>query len=124
MNLLFRDESFAINGAAFEVYNYLHSGFSEYVYQDALEEEFKLRGIPYEREKEITVTYKGKELKHRYIADFLCYGEIIVELKAVSEISTAHCAQVGNYLKATHKKLGLILNFGDASRLQCKRIVN
>ena len=106
-----------------EVYNQLGHGFLEAVYQEALEMEFKLRGIPYEREKEITITYKGETLKQTYKADFVCYGKIIVELKAVSELDDSHRSQVYNYLHATGYNLGLLLNFGYSSGLEHHRIV-
>lgn len=117
------DECYSIVGAAMEVHKALGKGFTEYVYQDAQEVEFKQRGIPYEREKPVKVYYKGVELQHSYIADFVCYGEIIVELKAISTICSVHSAQVINYLHATEKKLGLLLNFG-ADSLQKERLVN
>ena len=88
-------------------------GFLERVYQDALEIEFKDRHIPYEREKEIQIMYKGKPLGEPYRADFVCYGKIIVELKAVDELCGIHRSQVVNYLKATGFKLGLLVNFGE-----------
>ena len=80
--LLYSDLTYAINGAAFHVYNKLGHGFLEAVYQEALEIEFQRRNIPYEREKELKITYDGVELKQTYKADFVCYGKIIVELKA------------------------------------------
>lgn len=83
------------------------------MYQDALELEFRLRNIPYEREKLIQVMYKGHKLGEPYRADFVCYGKIIVELKAVEELSSTHRAQVLNYLHATKMKLGLLVNFGE-----------
>ena len=112
-NLFYRDESYKIRGALFAVHNELGCGFLERVYQDALEYEFKERGIPYEREKLIQIMYKGKPLGEPYRADFVCYGKIIVELKAVEELQGIHRAQVVNYLKATGMKLGLLVNFGE-----------
>ena len=120
---LMADQCYMIVGAAMEIHKNFGKGFTEYVYQDALEVEFKLRGIPYEREKPIKVYYKGVELQHSYIADFVCYGEIIVEIKAVSSICSIHSAQVINYLHATDMKVGLLLNFG-ADSLQKERLVN
>ena len=117
------DECYAIVGAAMEVHRTFGKGFTEYVYQDALEIEFKQRGIPYEREKPIEVFYKGEKLNHSYIADFVCYGEIIVELKAVNAINSVHSAQVINYLHATEMKVGLLLNFG-ADSLQKEKLLN
>lgn len=106
-----------------DVYNQLGHGFLEAVYQEALEKEFVIRGIPYEREKELTISYKGEVLKQRYKADFVCYGKVIVELKAVSEINDTHRSQVYNYLHATGYRLGLLLNFGYSDGLERERIV-
>ena len=89
MALIYYDESYAINGAAMDVYNHLGHGFLEAVYQEALEIEFKNRNIPYEREKELSISYKGEVLKQKYKADFVCYGKIIVELKAILDIQMA-----------------------------------
>ena len=123
MALIYSAESYAINGAAMEVYNQLGHGFLEPVYQEALEKEFLLRGIPFEREKLLTISYKGEKLKQTYKADFVCYGKIIVELKAVSELTDAHRSQVYNYLHATGFRLGIILNFGFSNGLERERIV-
>ena len=110
-------------GAAFKVYNNLGHGFLEAVYQEALEIEFKRQGIPYEREKELKINYDGLELKQTYKADFVCYGKIIVELKALSALEDAHRSQVYNYLRATGYKLGLLMNFGNTDELEKERIV-
>ena len=123
MSLLYNNESYAIFGAAMEVYNQLGYGFLEAVYQEALEKEFQIRGVPYEREKELTICYKGEILKQKYKADFVCYGKVIVELKAVSELDKTHCSQVFNYLHATGFRLGLLLNFGYYNGLERNRIV-
>lgn len=121
--IVYAQESYKIAGAAFEVYNKMGHGFLEAVYQECLELEFRKRGIPYEREKEIKIYYDGQELKQVYRADFVCYGKIIVELKAVSELNEAHHAQVYNYLHATGMKLGILLNFGNSEELEKDRIV-
>ena len=123
MALIYSGESYAINGAAMEVYNQLGHGFLEAVYQEALEKEFLLRSIPFERENLLTISYKGENLKQAYKADFVCYGKIIVELKAVSELTDAHRSQVYNYLHATGFHLGIILNFGFSNGLERERIV-
>ena len=112
-SIIYKEESYAIRGAIIEVSRELGCGFLERVYQDALELEFRLRNIPYEREKLIKVMYKGHPLGEPYRADFVCYGKIIVELKAVEELSSTHRAQVLNYLHATKIKLGLLVNFGE-----------
>ena len=116
--ILYKEESYKIIGAAFNVYNKLGHGFLEAVYQECLELEFKKQGIPYEREKEIKIYYDGQELKQTYRADFVCYDKIIV-----SELDEAHHAQVYNYLHATNMKLGILLNFGSSEGLEKDRIV-
>ena len=121
-NLFYRDESYKIRGALFAVHNELGCGFLERVYQDALEVEFRLRKIPYEREKSIQIVYKGEPLGEPYRADFVCYGKVIIELKSVSEILDVHRAQIINYLKATKMKLGFLVNFGEES-INIERIV-
>lgn len=121
--IYYKEESYKIVGAAFKVYNRLGHGFLEAVYQEALEIEFQKQGIPYEREKELKITYDGVELKQTYKADFVCFGKIIVELKAVSALDDAHRSQVHNYLHATGYKLGLLLNFGCPDELEKERVV-
>ena len=118
-----KDESYLITGAAMHVYNVLGPGFYEAVYQEALELEFIKRNIPYEREKEIKVYYEGQELRQSYKADFVCYGHIIVELKAISKLDDSHSCQVYNYLKATGYKLGILYNFGHDKTLEWDRKV-
>ena len=121
--IIYKDESYNIVGAAFHVYNSLGHGFLEAVYQEALEIELQRRKIPYEREKELNIVYDGVQLKQTYKADFVCYGKIIVELKAVSALDDAHRSQVYNYLHATGYRLGLLLNFGCSDELEKERIV-
>ena len=119
----FEEETKQIINACMEVHNELGNGFLEPVYQEALEEEFKIQSIPYEREKLLPIVYKGKTLKKEYFADFICFNEIVVELKAVSVLSKPHKAQVLNYLNAANKKIGLLINFG-ATSLKWERISN
>ena len=121
--IIHKEESYKVLGAAFKVYNTLGPGFLEAVYQEALEIEFQRQGIPYEREKELKIQYDGVELKQTYKADFVCFGKIIVELKAVNALDDAHRSQVYNYLHATGYKLGLLLNFGNSDELEKERIV-
>ena len=121
--IVYKEEAYKIMGAAFKVYNGLGHGFLEAVYQEALEIEFQKRGIPYEREKELRIYYDGVELKQTYKADFVCFGKIIVELKAVSALDDAHRSQVYNYLHATNYKTGLLLNFGCPDELEYERKV-
>lgn len=110
---LYKEESYAIRGAIIAVSKELGCGFLERVYQEALEYEFKERNIPYEREKQLPIMYKGQMLGEPYRADFVCYEKIIVELKAVDELTGQHSAQVINYLKATKMKLAILVNFGE-----------
>ncbi len=115
-------ETFAIIGAAMEVHRELGAGFLEPVYQEALAIEFHGRAIPYEREVDLQIAYKEARLDCTYRADFVCYGGVIVELKALRAISSVEEAQLLNYLKATGIERGLLLNFG-APRLDYKRMV-
>ena len=114
-------QTYAIIGAAMAVHGELGNGFLEAVYQAALEKEFQHRGIQYEREKRLPVHYRGEVIAD-YQADFLCYGEVVVELKALQRLSGSEEAQVINYLKASGLNRGLLINFGNRS-LQHKRFV-
>ena len=122
MNILLKQESYEIIGAAMAVHNELGSGFLEAVYQEALALEFTKRNIPFEQEKVIEISYKNQILSKHYIADFICFDKIIIETKALSELIGNHEAQVINYLKATRLKLGLLINFGNES-VEYKRLV-
>ena len=114
-NLLLKEESYKIIGAAMEVHRLLGCGFVEAIYQEALEKELALREIPFEREKELTVSYKGNTLTKTFKADFVCYNKIILELKAVRAFTDEHYAQMYNYLRASGMDLGILINFGTAS---------
>ena len=116
------DRTYQIIGAALEVHKHLGGGFLEVVYGDALEMEFQERGIPYQREKELQIYYKDRVLPHYYKADFICFDSIVVELKAVENLTVESQAQVLNYLAATGCKVGLLLNFGRRS-LEKRRFV-
>lgn len=116
------DRTYQIIGAAMEVHRNLGGGFLEVVYGDALEMEFQERGIPYQREKDLQIYYKNKLLPHFYKADFICYENIVVELKAVENLTAESQAQVLNYLAASGCKVGLLLNFGKHS-LEKRRFV-
>ena len=109
--IIYRNESYKIQGACFEVYKHTGCGFLEAVYQEALAMEFHLQDIPFVEKYELALNYKGYQLKQTYKPDFICYGKIIVELKAVSSILPEHEAQLINYLKMTNMKLGLLVNF-------------
>ncbi len=106
-----------------DVHNELGSGFAEAVYQEAMGMELASRRIPFEALKKLSVRYKGKILKKRYFADFLCFSQIIVELKAQRELGGYEEAQILNYLRATGLRLALIINFGDPGRLDWQRYV-
>ena len=120
--IILKEESYQLIGICMEVHRELGMGFKEIVYKDALEYEFKLRHIPYTREKEYKITYKDIVLPHRYNADFIVYGSIILEVKATPIIVNSFVAQTINYLKASGLKLGIIANFGEPSFVS-KRIV-
>jgi len=121
--LLFKDEVFAIIGAAMEVHRVLGSGFLEAVYQEAMEIEQTERKIPYKPQNELPIHYKSHLLRKTYIVDFVDYEKIIVEIKAINQLSALEEAQLLNYLKATGFELGLLINFG-AEKLQWKRMVH
>jgi GxxExxY protein len=121
--LLYKQECFNIQGAVFEVYKELGSGFLENVYQECLEKEFAIRKIPFQALQEIRVNYKEIPLKQFYKADFICYNSIILELKAVKEVAPEHKAQLFNYLKATKLRLGLLINFGHFPKAQIIRVI-
>ena len=123
MDILFKNESYRLIGLAMEVHRELGNGFLEAVYQEAFEILLKREGIPYAREKVLPIYFEGQKLTKEYIADFVCYDSIIVEMKAVSQLGPSHDAQVMNYLKATKFKLGLLVNFGQPSLVH-HRIVN
>src|SRR5882757_9283677 len=117
---LLKEESYKIIGIAMEVHRILGKGFSEIVYKDALEYEFKQRGIFYQREKEFIVNYKQTVLPHKFYADFVVYDKIILEIKSKKNIIEDHYAQVLNYLAISKLELGLLINFHERS-LEYKR---
>lgn len=122
MAIIYKEESYQIIGICMEIHNYLGCGFSEIVYKDALEIEFKNAGINFEREKRYDVEYKGIILPHQFYADFVVFDKIILEIKGKSEIADSDLAQAINYLKVSENKLALIINFGE-EKLNYKRIV-
>ena len=119
---IYKDECYNIISACMEVHKELGSGFLEGVYQESLSIELKSLSIPFRKETELNIIYKGNQLNKSYFADFICYDKIIVETKAVSDLNKQHVGQVLNYLKATNSKIGLLVNFG-SERLQYKRII-
>ena len=121
--LIYKEEVFAIVGAAIEVHKELGSGFLEAVYQEAMEMELFSRDIPFESQKVLHINYKGKQLRKEYVADFVCYEKIIVEIKAIEKLSGKEKAQLLNYLKATGFKVGVLINFGSDRKLEWERFV-
>jgi GxxExxY protein len=120
--LIHKEEAYQINGACFEVYKEKGCGFLEDVYQECLEIELELQGIDFVAQYPLKLEYKGRPLRKKYIPDFICFGKMIVEIKAVKKITDEHRAQVQNYLRATGYKLGLIINFGHYPKVQIERI--
>ncbi len=121
-DLIDEDKTYRIIGAAMKVHSTLKSGFLESVYQEALQIELLKLNIPFKREVEIPVYYDGIQLETKFRADFICYGNIIVELKAIKQLTNIEEAQVLNYLRATNYRIGLLLNFGEKS-LKYRRFV-
>lgn len=121
--IIYKDESYKIVGACFEVYREKGCGFLELVYQECMEIELRLQGVPYAPKKPLMLEYKKCPLRSTYEPDFICYDKIVLELKAVTELVNEHRAQVQNYLKATGFKLGLLVNFGHYPKAQVERVV-
>lgn len=121
--ILFKDECYSIQGAVFEVYREMGCGFLESVYQECLEKELVARSIPFVSQQELKLAYKGEPLRQSYKPDLICYGNIIVELKALRSTTGEHKAQVLNYLKGTGFRLGLLVNFGSHPKATVERIV-
>jgi GxxExxY protein len=119
----FEEEGYALMGAAFEVHNVQGGGLLEEIYQESLEIELELRGIPFESKTELRTYYKDRLLKKRYIPDLLAYGGVIAELKSISKICPEHEAQLFNYLRLTQSKVGYIINFGPMGKLEYKRLL-
>ena len=122
-DIIFKEESYRIIGACFEVYKEKGNGFLEAVYQECLAIEFAEQGIPFVEKLRIRLKYKGRELKHTYEPDFLCFDHIILEIKAVKNLADEYRAQVINYLKATGRPLVLV-NFGHYPKIEHERFVN
>ena len=121
--LLYRDECYRLIGACMAVHQDKGNGFVEPVYQDAMEIELELSGIPFDPHRNYPIHYRGRLLKHTYTPDLLCFDKIVLELKAAKCLTDEHRAQVLNYLKVTGLQLGLLINFGAHPRLEWERIV-
>jgi GxxExxY protein len=121
--LILKDEVFAVAGAAMDVYYTLGTGFLEPVYHESLSIEFTRRRIPFESEKPLDLFYKSIKLEKKYIPDFVCFGQLIVELKVVPRISNIEIAQLINYMKISRTRVGVLLNFGSLGKLDWKRYV-
>lgn len=121
--ILYKEESYKIVGACFEVYRNKGCGFLEPVYHECLEIGLQLQAIPYVSKKSLALEYKGRPLRSAYEPDFICFEKIVLEIKAVTQLTDEHRAQVLNYLKATGLKLGLLVNFGHYPKAEVERIV-
>jgi len=116
-----QQEGYDFMAAAFEVYNDMGNGYTEDIYQESLEMELSDRKITFSAQGELTIRYKGRPLKRRFKPDLLVSGDIVVELKAASALTSEHAAQLLNYLKATGKPVGYLVNFGNREKLEWKR---
>jgi GxxExxY protein len=124
MELIYKDESYAILGACFAVYKTKGCGFLEPVYHECPEIELDLQGIPFQSKAPQTLQYRGSTLVQTFTPDFICSGRIIVEIKAVSALADEHRAQLLNYFSATSCKLGLLVNFGHYPRMEYERLLS
>ncbi len=120
---MFKEEGYHLMGAAFEVFNQLGYGMAEEIYQQSLEIELALRGIPFESKHELKASYKGQPLTTCYRPDLLVFRAIVVELKAVSELNSEHEAQLFNYMRLARPPVGYLINFGHKGELQWKRFI-
>ncbi|AZI19835.1 GxxExxY protein [Chryseobacterium taklimakanense] len=121
--ILYKDESYQLIGICMNIHSTLGFGFLEAVYCEILEKGFVRMNIPFQREVKLDLYFNGIKLEKQYKADFVCYDDIILEIKSVSFLHENFTKQTLNYLKATEKKLGLLINFGEKS-LKYKRIIN
>ena len=121
--IIYREESYKIMGACFEVYKEKGCGFTEPVYQECLQIEFQRQGIPFVAQPILELEYKGTKLQQYFKPDFVCFGSIVLELKALSKLIDEHRAQVLNYLNALNLRLALLVNFGHYPKVEYERIV-
>ena len=120
---IYKEEGYKLMGAAFEVYNERGYGLAEEIYQECLEIELELRGIPFHAKQELACHYKGRELKRRYIPDLFVFGCVVVELKAVIQLLPEHEAQLVNYMRIARRPVGYVINFGHKDTLEWKRFI-
>jgi GxxExxY protein len=120
---MYEQEGYDFMGAAFEVYNQLGYGMAEEVYQQCLEIELELRGIPFASKEELRLIYNGREIEKKYVPDLFVYRAIVVELKALSELTPEHEAQLFNYMRIAGQAVGYLLNFGSRGELKWKRFI-
>jgi GxxExxY protein len=123
MEVLYREESYLVMGACFEVYREMGCGFLEAVYQECLGIEFGLQSIPFQSQLELPLRYKQHDLSQKYHPDFVCFDKIVLEIKSVAGLTDRHRAQVHNYLCATGYRLGIIANFNHHPKLEWERII-
>ena len=121
--LIFKEEVYRVVGAALEVYNELGSGFLESVYQEAIELELASANIPFQSQVPLRIKYKDQVLKKQFIADLICFGAVLVELRAIDQITKREEAQILNYLRATGLRVAVVINIGDPGRLDWKRLI-
>ena len=121
--IVYKDESYRIMGACFEVYKVMGSGFVEPVYQECMELELAIQGLPFRPQAALSLSYKNRQLRRKYTPDFILFDKIVLEIKAIKELADEHRAQVFNYLKATGCRLGLLVNFGHYPKVEYERIV-
>ncbi len=119
-----KDETYRLIGACFEVYNEKGCGFTGPIYQERLGIELRIQGIPFDAQKELSLTYKGQPLTKSLVPDFFCFDQVIMEIKAVSALTDEHRAQVLNYLNAANLEVGLLANFGHFPKLEYERVIN
>ncbi len=122
--LILPEESYRIMGACFEVYKRMGCGFLEHVYQECLEMEFEFQGIPFQSQPEVKLAYRDKRLTAYFVPDFIFYGKILIEIKAVSSLVDSFRAKMINYLHATQQPLGLLINFGHSPKLEYERLAH
>jgi len=120
---MYKDEGYKLMGAAFEVYNEQGYGLAEEIYQESMEIELAMRGIPFRSKEELKCFYKGRELKKRYVPDLFVFAGLVVELKAVSQLLPEHEAQLINYMRITKQPVGYVINFAHKDTLEWKRFI-